>query len=143
MLSMNNGRSCIVAHPSSSRCFISSTPSQSRMWENLVGRSMPFWTHYYPQLVKVFPTQFNGVDLDKFYKGINKVEPFLIRVEADEATYNLHIMLRLELEIDLVEGNIEVKDLPEVWNTRIEDYLESPLLMTLRECCKMYIGQVA
>jgi len=97
--------------------------SQSRMWENLVGRSMPFWTHYYPKLIKVFPTQFNGVDLDKFYKGINKVEPSLIRVEADEATYNLHIMLRLELEIDLIEGNIEVKDLPEVWNTRIEDYL--------------------
>ena len=75
--------------------------SQSRMWENLVGRSLPFWVHYYPQLQQAFP-QLNAVDLQTFYRGINRVEPSLIRVEADEATYNLHIMLRLEIEIGLM-----------------------------------------
>src|SRR5215216_806190 len=73
--------------------------SQSRMWENLVGRSYPFWEHFYPELKKTFPAQLDGVSLKTFYKAINKVEPSLIRVNADEATYNLHIMLRLELEI--------------------------------------------
>ena len=78
--------------------------SQSRMWENLVGRSYPFWQHFYPRLQEYFPSQLGNVSLDAFYKGINKVQPSLIRVEADEATYNLHIMLRLELEIALMEG---------------------------------------
>jgi carboxypeptidase Taq len=96
--------------------------SQSRMWENLVGRSRPFWEHFYPRLQQVFP-QLNGVDLEKFYKGINIVKPSLIRVEADEATYNLHIMLRLEIEIALIEGKVKVKDLPEVWNSKMQDYL--------------------
>jgi carboxypeptidase Taq len=97
--------------------------SQSRMWENLVGRSLPFWEYFYPILKKYFPSQLNGVSLEKFYKGINQVAPSLIRVEADEATYNLHIMLRLELEIALMEGSLEVKDLPEAWNNRMQDYL--------------------
>ena len=97
--------------------------SQSRMWENLVGRSLPFWEHFYPALKKLFPTQLDGVSLKAFYKAINKVEPSLIRVNADEATYNLHIMLRLELEIDMVEGSIAVKDLPEIWNTKMQEYL--------------------
>lgn len=96
--------------------------SQSRMYENLVGRSYPFWEHFYPRMQEVFP-QMKGVTLDQFYKGINKVEPSLIRVEADEATYNLHIMLRLELEIALVEGKIAVKDLPEIWNAKMEEFL--------------------
>jgi carboxypeptidase Taq len=97
--------------------------SQSRMWENLVGRSMPFWEHFYPRLQEVFPTQLGKVSLESFYKGVNKVEPSLIRVEADEATYNMHIMLRLELEISLMEGQLDVKDLPEAWNSRMEEYL--------------------
>ena len=97
--------------------------SQSRMYENLVGRSMPFWEHFYPRLQEVFPEQLGRVDLGTFYKGINKVEPSLIRVEADEATYNLHIMLRMEIEIALMEGKLEVKDLPEVWNAKMEEYL--------------------
>ena len=97
--------------------------SQSRTYENLVGRSLPFWEHFYPRLQEIFPAQLGNVDLETFYKGINKVEPSLIRVEADEATYNLHIMLRLELEIALIEGSLEVKDLPEVWNTRMDEYL--------------------
>jgi len=97
--------------------------SQSRMWENLVGRSMPFWEYFYPRLLEYFPAQLGNVSLDQFYKGINKVQPSLIRVEADEATYNLHIMLRLELEIALMEGSLAVKDLPEAWNSRMQEYL--------------------
>jgi len=97
--------------------------SQSRMWENLVGRSYPFWEHFFPRLQEVFPSQLGNVSLEAFYKGINRVEPSLIRVEADEATYNLHIMLRLELEIALMEGAVAVKDLPEAWNSRMKDYL--------------------
>ncbi len=97
--------------------------SQSRMWENLVGRSLPFWEHFYPRFQSMFPAQLGNVSLETFYKGINKVERSLIRVEADEATYNLHIMLRLELEIAMLEGKIAVKDLPEAWNARMNDYL--------------------
>jgi carboxypeptidase Taq len=97
--------------------------SQSRMWENLVGRSLPFWTKFYGNLQKTFASELGGVPLEKFYKGINKVMPSLIRTEADEATYNLHIMLRLELEIAMLEGSLAVKDLPEAWNQRSQDYL--------------------
>jgi carboxypeptidase Taq len=96
--------------------------SQSRLWENLVGRSLAFWKHFYPRLQQVFP-QLEAVPLEKFYKVINLVHPSFIRVEADEATYNLHIMLRLEIEIALLEGKVAVKDLPEIWNTRMQEYL--------------------
>ncbi len=97
--------------------------SQSRMWENLVGRSFAFWEFYYPSLQEAFPTQLGNVSLEAFFKGINRVAPSLVRVEADEATYNLHIMLRLEIEIGLMEGTMDVKDLPEIWNTRMQEYL--------------------
>ena len=97
--------------------------SQSRMWENLVGRSLPFWEHFYPELQKTFPTQLGNVSLRKFYKAINRVEPSLIRVEADEATYNMHIMLRLEIEIAMVEGAVALKDLPALWNAKMKEYL--------------------
>lgn len=96
--------------------------SQSRMWENLVGRSLAFWEFFFPRLQQAFP-QLSGVSLEKFYKAINRVQPSLIRVEADEATYNLHIMLRLELEIALMEDTLAVKDLPEAWNSRMQEYL--------------------
>jgi carboxypeptidase Taq len=97
--------------------------SQSRLWENLVGRSSEFWEFFYPRLQDYFPAELSGVSLEAFYRGINKVEPTLIRVQADEATYNMHIMLRLELEIALMEGSLEVKDLPEAWNSRMQEYL--------------------
>ncbi len=97
--------------------------SQSRMWENLVGRSHAFWEYFYPRLQDRFKTQLGNVGLDQFYRAINKVEPSFIRVEADEATYNLHIMLRLELEIAMLEGSIAIKDLPEIWNTKMQEYL--------------------
>jgi carboxypeptidase Taq len=97
--------------------------SQSRMWENLVGRSRAFWVGFYRRLQEVFPDQLGSVELETFYRAINKVEPSLIRVEADEATYNLHIMLRFELEIELMEGALEVADLPEAWNSRFQEFL--------------------
>ena len=109
--------------PLSDSCSLAFHESQSRMWENLVGRSLPFWEYYFPKFKSLFPEQLDGINLETFYKGINKVEPSLIRTEADEATYNLHIMVRLELEISLMEGSLLVKDLPEAWNARIRDYL--------------------
>ena len=97
--------------------------SQSRLWENLVGRSRPFWSYFYPRLQQLFPSQLENVSLDTFYRGVNRVEPSPIRVNADEATYNMHIMLRLELEIALLEGSLEVKDLSAAWNSRMKEYL--------------------
>ncbi len=97
--------------------------SQSRLWENLVGRSRAFWKHFYPRLQELFPSQLGNVDAEMFYKAVNAVEPSLIRVEADEATYNLHIMLRLEMEIALMEGSLKAKDAPEAWNDKFENYL--------------------
>jgi carboxypeptidase Taq len=97
--------------------------SQSRMWENLVGRSLPFWKHFYPRLQATYPEQFNSVELDEFYRAINKVEPSLIRIEADEATYNLHIILRFELEQEILDGSLDLADLPEAWNARMTEYL--------------------
>lgn len=97
--------------------------SQSRMWENLVGRSLPFWKKYYPVLQGYFPENLSGVDLDTFYKVINKVEPSLIRIFADEMTYNLHIMLRFDIELAIMEGSLEAADLPEAWNSKVKEYL--------------------
>jgi carboxypeptidase Taq len=94
--------------------------SQSRLWENVVARSRPFWEHFYPQLVDAFPEQFKAVPLETFYRAINKVERSLIRTDADEVTYNLHVMLRFDLELDLLEGRLKVKDLPEAWRARFE-----------------------
>jgi len=97
--------------------------SQSRLWENIVARSRDFWVHYLPRLRGFFPQQLAGVDLDTFYRAINKVKPSLIRVEADEVTYNLHIFLRFELEQELLEGRLAVADLPPAWNAKMEQYL--------------------
>jgi carboxypeptidase Taq len=97
--------------------------SQSRMWENVVGRSRGFWGWAFPQLKALFPVQLARVDIDSFYRAINTVQPSFIRVEADEATYNLHIMLRFELEMDMVVGKVKVSDLPEEWNDRFEAYI--------------------
>ncbi len=97
--------------------------SQSRLFENLVGRSKPFWKAYYPKLQKIFSKQLGSVNLEDFYRAINKVEPSYIRVEADEATYNLHIMLRFDLETALIKGDLAVENLPAAWNQKIEEYL--------------------
>jgi carboxypeptidase Taq len=92
--------------------------SQSRTWENLVGRSRSFWEYFYPQLQAKFPDQLKSVSLDTFYRAVNKVQRSLIRTEADEVTYNLHVMIRFDIELALLEGNLLVRDLPEYWHVR-------------------------
>jgi carboxypeptidase Taq len=97
--------------------------SQSRMWENMVGRSLPFWRYFYPELQRTFPDALGNVGLEDWYRSVNWVEPSLIRVEADEATYNLHIILRFELEQELLADTIDLAELPEIWNQRMREYL--------------------
>ena len=97
--------------------------SQSRLWENLVGRSRPFWRRFYPSLRETFPEALGAVDEETFYRAVNAVKPSLIRVEADEVTYNLHVILRFELEQDILAGTVALRDLPEAWNARMEEYL--------------------
>jgi carboxypeptidase Taq len=97
--------------------------SQSRTWENLVGRSRPFWTHWFEPLQGTFPEQLGDVDFDSFLAAVNRAEPGLIRVDADETTYSLHIILRFELEQQLIEGTLDPQDLPDAWNAGMEDLL--------------------
>jgi carboxypeptidase Taq len=92
--------------------------SQSRLWENRVGRSRGFWEFNYPRLQAVFPEQLGNVPLETFYRAVNKVERSLIRTEADEVTYNLHVMIRFDFELAMLEGNLAVRDLPDAWRER-------------------------
>jgi len=94
--------------------------SQSRLWENIVGRSRGFWEHFYPTLQSYFPEQLQAVPLDTFYRAINKVQRSLIRTDADEVTYNLHVMLRFDFELALLEDQLAIRDLPEAWNERFK-----------------------
>jgi carboxypeptidase Taq len=94
--------------------------SQSRLWENVVGRSRGCWEYFYPQLQAIFPEQLGGTPLEEFYRAINKVERSLIRTDADEVTYNLHVMIRFDLEAALLEGSLTLKDLPDAWNARYQ-----------------------
>ncbi|MDX1740680.1 MAG: carboxypeptidase M32 [Rhodothermales bacterium] len=116
-------------HPSLARTPLASGTSlgmhesQSRLWENLVGRSRSFWRHYFPALRARFPEALGDVSEDQFYRAINRVAPSPIRVEADEVTYNLHIMLRFEIEVELLTGKLDVKDVPDAWNDKMNDYL--------------------
>ena len=97
--------------------------SQSRFFENIIGRSEPFINLIFPKLVSLFPEQFKGVTAHDFYLAVNKAEPSLIRTEADELTYPLHIMIRYELEKQLISGNLAARDLPEAWNALYKEYL--------------------
>ncbi len=97
--------------------------SQSRMWENLIGRSAAFWKYYFPVAQKYFPEALADVDATEFYSAVNIVEPSLVRVEADEVTYNLHILIRFELEKMLFDGALKTEDIPEAWATKTESYL--------------------
>ena len=114
--------------PALDRTPLAATPShglgesQSRTWENLVGRSLPFWRGFLPHLQQVFP-RLEAVDLDTWYRGINRVAPGLIRVNADEVTYSLHIILRFELEQRLVERTLSLEELPEAWNAGMQELL--------------------
>jgi carboxypeptidase Taq len=97
--------------------------SQSRFWEIYIGSSLPFWQRYYGDLQRVFPEQLADISVEHFYQAINQAQPSLIRIEADELTYNLHIMIRYELEKGLIGGDIQVADLPRLWNEKYEQYL--------------------
>ena len=97
--------------------------SQSRTWENLVGRSRGFWRWFYPQLQPLFPEALGSIDEDAFVRAVSAIRPGLIRGDADEATYGLHIILRFELEQELLAGKVAVRELPEAWNARMKDYL--------------------
>jgi carboxypeptidase Taq len=97
--------------------------SQSRLWENLVARSRPFWSYFHERLLADFPEALDGVDLETIYRAVNAVRPSEIRTEADELTYDLHVLLRFELEVDLFENNLTVAELPEAWNAKMEEYL--------------------
>jgi carboxypeptidase Taq len=112
------GRSPLAGAPS-----LGLNESQSRTWENLVGRSRPFWTHWYEVLQETFPDALGRVALDDFVAAINRAEPGLIRVDADETTYSLHIILRFELERGMVEGTVALEDLPELWNAKMKELL--------------------
>ena len=113
--------------PSLERSPLASSPSlglnesQSRTWENLVGRSRPFWAHWYEPLQETFPEQLGDIDLETFLATINRAEPGFIRVDADETTYSLHIILRFELEQQLIEGTLAPRDLPEAWNAMMHE----------------------
>jgi len=97
--------------------------SQSRWWENMIGRSLPFWNYYFPLLQETFAGQLAGVTAEHVYQAANVVRPSLIRVDADECTYNLHIIMRFEIEVGLMDGTINVSDIPEVWNAKVKEYL--------------------
>ena len=113
-----------IAHlPTGNACSLGIHESQSRLWENMVGRGVPFWRFFYPRLREVFPEQLRGVELDRFYAAINRVQPSLIRIRADEVTYGLHVILRFELEQDVVHGRVAVRDLPDAWNAKVSEYL--------------------
>lgn len=111
--------------PLGEACSYSIHESQSRLWENNVGRSKIFWQHYYPQLRKHFPDQFKKINLDQFYKGINKVQASLIRTEADEITYHFHVYIRYELEKRLIEGLLSAKDIPAFWNEHYKSLMNA------------------
>ncbi|MGZ8687586.1 MAG: carboxypeptidase M32 [Gaiellaceae bacterium] len=97
--------------------------SQSRLWENVVGRSLPFWRWFYPRVQATFPDVLGGVSLEAFHRSVNRVRPSFIRVDADEVTYGLHIILRFELEQELLSGAISTAELPDAWNARFAEYL--------------------
>jgi len=104
-------------------CSLGIHESQSRMWENIVGRSKEFWSYWYPSFQKAFPENLKDIPMEEFYRAINIVQPSFIRVEADEVTYALHIILRFEMEKMIIEDNLQVDELPAIWNEKMEDLL--------------------
>jgi carboxypeptidase Taq len=109
--------------PLSEYCSLSIHESQSRLWENCIGRGLPFWKYNFSLLQQYFPQQFDQINIQQFYRAINKVQPSLIRTEADELTYHFHVMIRYEIEKSLIEGTISAKDIPAAWNELYKKYL--------------------
>ncbi|MGH3066197.1 MAG: carboxypeptidase M32 [Gaiellaceae bacterium] len=113
--------------PLCSGCSAALHESQSRLWENVVGRSLPFWRWFYPRVQETFPEQLAGVSLERFHRAINRTRRSFIRVDADETSYGLHIILRFELEQELISSRLAVKDLPDAWNARFEELAGLPV----------------
>ena len=113
--------------PLAAGCSSALHESQSRLWENVVGRSLPFWSWFYPRVQEAFPERLGDVPLQRFHRAVNRARRTHVRVDADETTYGLHIILRFELEQDLVGGRLAVRDLPEAWNSRFEELLGLPV----------------
>ena len=109
--------------PLCSGCSAALHESQSRLWENVVGRSLPFWRWFYPRVQKTFPEKLGPVSLESFHLAVNRTRRSFIRVDADETSYGLHVILRFELEQELLSGRLAAKDLPEAWNTRFEELM--------------------
>ena len=109
--------------PTGGACSLGIHESQSRLWENLVGRGRPFWNFFYPRAQEAFPEQLRDIEPDDFLAAINRVQPSLIRIEADEVTYGMHVILRFELEQEMINGRIALKDLPELWAQKMDEYL--------------------
>ena len=109
--------------PLCSGCSAALHESQSRLWENVVGRSLPFWRWFYPRMQETFPDKLGGVSLESFHRAVTRARRSFIRVEADETSYGLHVILRFDLEQRLLSGELAVKDLPEAWNARFEELL--------------------
>jgi carboxypeptidase Taq len=101
--------------------------SQSRLWENVIGRSLPFWRWFYPRVQETFPAQLGSVPLADFHRAVNRVRRSFIRVDADETSYGLHVILRFELEQELLTGRLAAADLPDAWNSRFEELLGVPV----------------
>jgi carboxypeptidase Taq len=109
--------------PTGRHCSLGLHESQSRLWENQVGRNLGFWRLFYPRLQQAFPQQLGAVDVERFHRALNRVQPSPIRIHADEVTYGLHIVLRFELEQELLAGTVDTRELPQVWNERMHAYL--------------------
>ncbi len=115
-------------------CSLGVHESQSRLWENNIGRGLPFWEHNFSLLQAFFPKQFENISLEGFYKAVNKVQPSLIRTEADELTYHFHVLIRYELEKGLISGDILTKDIPAYWNEQYAKYLDVKVPDDKRGC---------
>jgi carboxypeptidase Taq len=113
--------------PLAAGCSSSLHESQSRLWENVVGRSLPFWRWFYPRVQETFPDVLGAVPLERFHRAVNRARRSHIRVDADETSYGLHLILRFELEQELVSGRLAVKDVPDAWNTRFEELVGLPV----------------
>jgi carboxypeptidase Taq len=113
----------ITRLPIGGPCSLGIHESQSRLWENLVGRSRPFWTFFYPRVQSAYPEALGDVELGRFLAAINRVQPSFIRIKADEVTYGMHVILRFELEQDIVNGRVALADLPQAWNAKTAEYL--------------------
>ncbi len=109
--------------PMATGCSMTLHESQSRFWENMVGKSQSFWSLIHPLLLDVFPDQFRNTSADQLFRAVNKMDPSLIRIEADELTYGFHIILRYELERDIIHGQLKARELPEAWNAKMKEYL--------------------